>query len=102
MPNTYSTIATTTLGTAVSSYTFNSIPSTYTDLVLVFQGNESGTADGILVQLNGDTANNYSTTLIIGDGTTATSDRNTSTSSLNLGIVNAASNATNIFQFMNY
>lgn len=64
MPATYEPIATTTIsGSSTNSVTFSSIPSTYTDLVLIFSGQFS--AEGYLVyQFNGDTGNNYSETQI--------------------------------------
>lgn len=76
MPQTYTPIATNTLGTAVSTVTFSSIPSTYTDLILVFDGTAaSATYSGI--RFNGDTGNNYSYTYLAGNGSTAVSSRST-------------------------
>jgi hypothetical protein len=83
--STYTPIATTTIGTAAASYTFSSIPSSYTDLELVFAGTDS-TYSGVLVQFNGDTATNYSVVQFNGDGTTASSARTTSATSMNLGV----------------
>ena len=77
MAKTYEPIATTTLGSATSSITFTAIPSTYTDLVLVFNGSLVS-ADYVVVQVgNGsiDTGNNYSKTQLYGNGSTATSSR---------------------------
>lgn len=69
-------IATQTLGSAASSITFNSIPSTYTDLRIVFTGNTVTTGyDYLYLQFNGDTATNYSYTSLYGDGTSANSNR---------------------------
>lgn len=69
MAATYEPIASQTLETSVASITFSSIPSTYTDLVLI--GYTRGTtADGYAnnvygrVQVNGDTGSNYSTTTL--------------------------------------
>jgi hypothetical protein len=77
MPGTYEPIATQTLGSAVSSVTFSSIPSTYTDLVLV--ANASGTGpSSILLQFNADTTSNYSDTLMTGYLGSALSGRDTS------------------------
>jgi hypothetical protein len=78
MPATYESIATQTIGTAVASVTFSSIPQTYTDLVLVFAGSSASlSTDSIDIQFNGDTATNYSTTFLSGNGTSASSGRNT-------------------------
>ena len=71
--NTYTPIATTTLGSAVASYTFSSIPSTYTDLVLV-SNLISPSSGSLYVRVNSDTATNYSRINLYGNGTTATSD----------------------------
>lgn len=104
--STYSTIATTTLASAAASYTFSSIPSTYTDLVLVIscQMTGGGGASAVLLQFNGDSATNYSVTFMTGDGTSATSSRNSNQSSLNLGLGTDAAGqvATNIMQIQNY
>ena len=82
--STYTPIATTTLGSAASSYTFTSIPSTYTDLVLVYSGipTNSGSHKDIRVNVgNGsiDTGSNYSYTYVGGNGSSASSGRGTST-----------------------
>jgi hypothetical protein len=79
--NTYQALATSTLGSATASVTFSSISGSYTDLVLVCQLQGAGNADPGL-RFNGDTATNYSSTVLHGDGTTATSFRYTSTTSL--------------------
>ena len=74
MATTYEPIATTTLVTSSSTITFSSISSAYTDLRLVLTGKVSPNADP-LVRFNGDTASNYSTTFLYGDGTSALSAR---------------------------
>jgi hypothetical protein len=72
---TYSNISTTTLGTASATVSFSSIPSTYTDLILVCS--ILGADATRLWSFNGDTASNYSYTFVRGDGSTATSGRGT-------------------------
>lgn len=75
---TYSKIASYTSGSAFSNYTFTSIPSTYTDLILVGNfGTTSGSANIALQVGNGsiDTGSNYSFTYLRGDGSTAGSGR---------------------------
>jgi hypothetical protein len=75
--STYTPIATQTLGGSTNGITFSSIPSTYTDLVLVATGTRGSGGDAIKVRLNGDTtASNYSNTDLTGNGTSATSGRN--------------------------
>jgi hypothetical protein len=83
MPSTYTPIATTTLGSAAASYTFSSIPSTYTDLVIVFNG--AGSTDiNMLMQFNGDTASNYSSTTLGGSGSSALSARYSNQTSIQI------------------
>lgn len=82
--NTYTAIATQTLGSAAASVTFSSIPSTYTDLVLVINALGyfgSNTYVNGKMQVNGDTGTNYSTTALYGSGTTAGSFRASTQSS---------------------
>jgi hypothetical protein len=76
MPATYEPISTQTLGSAVQTVTFSSIPSTYTDLVVVVNAFSSVGGD-LYVSFNGDSAANYSRTIMWGDGTSAGSLRNT-------------------------
>ena len=73
---TYVPIATYTVPSATASYTFSSIPSTYTDLVIVTNISTS-TASDMLFRLNGDTGSNYSQTYLSGDGTNSSSGRYT-------------------------
>lgn len=73
MASTYTPIATQTLGSAAASVTFSSISSSYTDLVLVTVAGTTSGAPNTFLQLNGDTATNYSITAIIGNGASATS-----------------------------
>jgi hypothetical protein len=81
MALTYEPIATTTLATATSSFTFSSIPATYTDLRLVI-GWVSGTNPRI--RFNSDTATNYSNTTMYGDSTSATSYAQNTMDGLNI------------------
>jgi hypothetical protein len=75
---TYEPIATTTLGSAAASYTFSSISSAYTDLVLICNAT-AASGDNLVIQFNGDNAANYSWTNFGGNGTTATSVRGANT-----------------------
>jgi hypothetical protein len=76
---TYEPIETKTLSTAAVSVTFSSVPSTYTDLIMVFNGVGG---QNISLQFNGDTASNYSSTRIRGDGSSATTSRWTNITSM--------------------
>jgi hypothetical protein len=101
--STYTPIATTTLGSAQANYTFTSIPSTYTDLVLVTSGSISSSADrGLQFRVNGDTGTNYSWTYLDGDGSTASSGRQTGDTSGNAGLASTSTIVTSIAQFLNY
>ena len=72
--NTYTAIATHTTTGTVSNYTFSSIPSTYTDLVLVV--NDMGSDGSYNIRFNGDTGSNYSSTFLYGESSGAFSARN--------------------------
>ena len=103
--STYTPIATTTLASPATSYTFSSIPSTYTDLVLI--GNtivSSGTQYEFSVQFNGDTGTNYSNTYLGGTGVVAFSGRATNSTIIDSGYLNANSGNPNtrILNIMNY
>ena len=74
MASTYTPIATTTLGSAAASYTFLSIPGTYTDLVLVGSLVPTAALDYFL-RVNSDSGTNYSNTKLIGNGSAASSSR---------------------------
>jgi hypothetical protein len=106
MPITYEPIATTTLGTAAASVTFSTISGAYTDLVLVLQTSSSHSAsNAVIMQFNNDTGSNYSLTRIIGDGSSATSDRFSSVTSIDAGFLpanNGTGNGTIIANIMNY
>ena len=65
---TYTPIATTTLSSTANSFTFSSIPSIYTDLVLVARGQFASGADYPVYQFNGDTSTNYSDLPLRGNG----------------------------------
>ena len=67
---TYTPIATYTVPSATASYTFSSIPQTYTDLILVAQIIGGGVATPTFRVGNGslDTATNYSTTILTSSG----------------------------------
>jgi hypothetical protein len=81
MANTYTLIASNTLGSSAASVTFSAIPNTYTDLVLRISArsdspNGQGAADGLFVRFNSSDAGQYSWTMIRSTGTAVTSDYN--------------------------
>lgn len=105
---TYEPIATTTLGSSAASYTFSSIPSTYTDLILISQVQQASGPYAMVYQLNGDTGSNYSSTTLWGNGSSSGSFRQVSETYLFAGYYSAppttaqGGNATYITQFMSY
>jgi hypothetical protein len=78
MPITYEPIATTTTTSNATTVTFSSIPATYTDIVLICAyGSSSPGNNAPYIEYNSDayTNNNYSSTRLRGNGTTASSSR---------------------------
>jgi hypothetical protein len=69
--NSYESISTTTLGSATSTITFSSIPSTYKHLQLrhIARNTNSSTNGNMFIQLNGDTGSNYAWHRFEGYGT---------------------------------
>jgi len=92
MAKTYEPIATTTLGSATPSFTFSSIPSTYSDLVIIINGGTASTTNATL-RFNGDTGNNYSSTHLYGDGTAAGSFRYSNVGALQINYYGYPENA---------
>ena len=101
MAATYTPIATQTLGSASSSVSFGSIPSTYTDLILTIEGTV-GSNCGIQMRFNSDSGSNYSFTRMTGDGSSASSDRATSITFIELAYYVTTTRNMNIVQIMNY
>lgn len=82
--STYTPIASVTAsGSSTSQLVMSSIPSIYTDLVLICSYGFSGSGGtGMGMQFNSDSSTNYSSTILEGNGTSATSNRLTSTNYL--------------------
>ena len=105
---TYEPIATTTIASAVSSYTFSSISGSYTDLILVGSFYSTVNDVGVYARFNSDTGTNYSNTVLVSNGTTAQSQRNSSNTFMNVTAWNVGLGSTNgiyspaIFNVMNY
>jgi hypothetical protein len=99
---TYEPIATSNLS-GVNTVTFSSIPSTYTDLVLVMNAICSNTGSA-LARVNSDTGNNYSGTGIRGTGSSVASYRRTNEGAFLLSFngVTPTNNGSWILQFQNY
>jgi hypothetical protein len=105
MPVTYEPIATQTVsGSSTGTITFSSIPSTYTDLIVVSNfGN--AVAARLYLRFNGITTNTYSDTYITGTGG-AFSGRDSTQNAMTIGGAwngfSTTLSATNILQVMNY
>jgi len=105
MSSTYEPIATTTASGSTGSITFNSISSSYTDLVLVANYGISEDLYGLRIRFNGDTGSNYSDTVLYGTGSSAASYRDTSATSIitsALGVNNNTLNYNFICNIQNY
>jgi hypothetical protein len=104
--NTYTQIASTTLGSAASSVTFSSIAGTYTDLVIVVQAAVTTGSVALRMQFNSDTGANYSSTWITGNGSAASSSRTSGTTYMkideNTGMNTTLGQGLNIINVMNY
>lgn len=101
--NTYTQIASTTLGTAAASVTFSSIPATYTDLVVICSvQTATGGDDSVGFQFNGDTTGNYSFSYMNADGSSASSGRAGTQGSMQFGLVNSSNWGVSIGHIQNY
>ena len=101
--NTYTPIATTAL-TSGTSYSFTSIPSTYTDLVLITQFTVGSNLD-LGLQFNANTTGtSYSDIQFSGNGTSPSSGRDTSVNQIvsDLTGTGTAGDMIYIFNIMNY
>lgn len=81
----YTLITTQTLIASSGTVTFSNIPGTFKDLMLECVGTVASSTPALYIRFNGDTGTNYSYTGLQGDGSTATSSRqsNISTNQLN-------------------
>lgn len=90
MPSTYTLISSNVLSSSAASVTFSAIPSTYTDLVLRMSIRNTSASgwNRSTIRFNGDTATNYSRTLLTGgwDGSSiiAESGRTSNDTSLSM------------------
>ena len=101
---TYTPIATTTLGSAQASVSFNSF-SGYTDIIVVCNLAISSGTGNSKIQFNSDTGSNYSETTLEGTGSSAVSSRYTSSTSIILegsGFLSTTFQTVKIIQLMNY
>lgn len=75
--STYTPIATQTASGSASTIVFSSIPSTYTDLIMIINSGTSNSNYDLNLRLNGDSGSNYSQTNLRGNGSSASSSRGT-------------------------
>jgi hypothetical protein len=99
MANTMTLIASSTVGSGgAASIDFTSIPSTYTDLKIVWSlrsNSTSGNFEYCLFQFNGDTAANYSSRAVGGNGSVAYSGTRISENYIYAGTSSSGANDAN-------
>jgi hypothetical protein len=100
--STYSTIATTTFGSAQTSVSFGSF-SGYTDLFIVCNI-AFGSTSNFQMTFNNDGGTNYSNTILVGNGSTAVADRQSNQSRIVMGYNGTTSGNRAIYNvsLMNY
>jgi len=103
MTTTYDCIATATTSATTSSITFSSIPSTYTDLVLVINNAPVNATSFVGMRFNGDTNSNYGSTRLYGysDGS-AQSDKGGNRDSMLVGTVTPSGSQLTVCHILNY
>ena len=103
--NTYVALDRVTVGTATPSITFSSISQAYTDLVIVASALTSSDGTGLQFRFNSDSGSNYSNTFLEGNGTSATSNRESNQTNIQISF-NVGNNSTDpsasIVSIMNY
>lgn len=109
--NTYVALDKVTIsGSSTTSVTFSSIPSTYTDLVIVASTRDnrpSSVDDGLSFRFNSDSGSNYSETFIYGTGSTSANVRTTNSTFGNVRYIPGSTAttgdlSTTIIHLMNY
>jgi hypothetical protein len=99
----YESIATVSVGSGGSSFVeFTSIPGTYTHLQIraLARGTRSDAGDGLTLQFNGDTASNYSSHNLYGNGSTVSAGVWNTTNIPLQNVMCAATGGSNIFGVM--
>jgi hypothetical protein len=110
MPRTYEPIASQTLGSNAATVTFSGIAGDWTDLILVchvYAVAGANGAAGFRLRYNADTGSNYSNTRLQGDGSSATSARQSSQTYATVGIIPGTTGTgstlgTTVLQIMSY
>jgi hypothetical protein len=100
---TYTLIASTTLSTTANSIVFSSIPATYTDLILVTNAQcQTSNGQGMYLNYNADGANNYSHTVLYGNGTSSLSSRASAGTKTAIGNIDTGNYNTCIVNIQDY
>jgi hypothetical protein len=100
MSATYEPIATTTLGSAQPSITFNSFGG-YTDLILISDAILVSGTGAARIRYNSDSGSNYSNTYVYGDGTDDLSGRSSNQTSIDYNFIGTA-RSTSVCHIQNY
>lgn len=103
MTSTYDSIATSTLSSNSTLVTFNSIPSTYTDLVLVSNVKAAaGSGNWFGIRFNNDSASNYSYIYMLGSGPGISTAKSATDSQARIGNLNTTYFSAIITNIQNY
>jgi hypothetical protein len=100
---TYIALATTTLGSNAATVTFSSIPATYKDLIVVFNGGWINSSNGeSIIRFNGDAGANYSRIYALGDGSSTGSGANAGLTEGSWWAMDNSANSNSTLQIMDY
>jgi hypothetical protein len=101
MPITYEPIATASGTGSNTTLSFTSIPATYTDLILILNGSLN-TGNNTRMRFNNNSGFNYSMTVVTGDGSSASSYRDSSQAAFSYPGYYDTAMSMNIIHVMNY
>jgi hypothetical protein len=96
---TYTALATRELTSTATSVTFSNIPATYRDLIFIWSGSGSTSAE-LIIRANGDSSSVYSRVVAQGNGTSASSSAATLSAFYPKFISTSLENI--VLQFMDY
>jgi len=105
--NSYESISTVTLGSAQSSISFSSIPSTYKHLQIRCMISSATAGNALQIRFNSDSGTNYNTHFLLGTGAAASagayvSSRNTAMLSMNYNGVSTTQPTAQITDILDY
>ena len=106
-PTSYESISTVTLGSAQSSATFSSIPSTFKHLQIRCMISSATAGNALQIRFNSDSGTNYNTHFLLGNGSTASAgayvaSRNTAMLSMNYNGVSTSQPTAQITDILDY